>query len=63
MIPFYISVCRMHQAFKNPALAHAKNELTELSNISLAPEAAYDRFSRSLRIPNPMIILEVHAAE
>jgi hypothetical protein len=53
----------MHQAFKNPALAQAKNELTELSNISLAPEAAYDRFSRSLRIPNPMIILEVHAAE
>jgi hypothetical protein len=52
----------MHQAFKNPALAHAKNELTEFSNISLAPEAAYDRFSNILRIPKPIIILEVHAA-
>lgn len=52
----------MHQAFKNPALAQAKNELTLLSKISEAPVAELARLESNFLIPSPIQILEVQAA-
>jgi len=52
----------MHHAFINPALAQAKNELILFKRINLAPVAELDRFSKTFLIPNPTIMLDVHAA-
>jgi len=52
----------MHQAFKNPAEAQAKNELIVFKKISLAPVEAFALFESNFLIPRPIAILEVHAA-
>ena len=53
----------MHQAFMNPALAQAKNELILFRSISFAPVAELDLFSSNFLIPSPTIILEEQAAK
>ena len=52
----------MNQAFKKPADAHAKNELTAFITYPLAPVALAVLAANILLIPRLMAIEEVHAA-
>ena len=51
----------MHHAFKKPALAQAKNELTLLRRIRPAPVAELARLDSNFLIPRPIAMLEVQA--
>ena len=61
-IPFCISVCLMKYAFRKPALAHAKNELTLFRRMSLAPVVLAAVPASIFLIASPIEILETQAA-